>query len=146
MLTKHPLQDLTKQDLCTEPLPASRSGDSETQGESVVLVLPLPSSLNGWTQLALLMLSCLPLCRLTFQDSLLVQWPDSPWQSKVGFAAWRTRWTDPSGRSWSVQETFQSLSISGLFNWSWMFYLRRFIIPLAASCTACDTSAAVVSA
>ncbi|XP_035865457.1 threonine aspartase 1 isoform X4 [Phyllostomus discolor] len=29
--------------------------------------------------------------RLTFPDSLPVRWQDSPWQSKVGFAAWRAQ-------------------------------------------------------
>lgn len=63
--------------------------------------------------LALLMFSCLPLCRLTFQDSLPVRWQDSLWPLKVGFAAWRARWTDPSGWAWSVWETFQNLSFQG---------------------------------
>lgn len=60
------------------------------------------------------------LCRLTFHDSLLVLWQDSPLPLKVGFAAWRAQWTDSIGWLWSVWEASQSLRF-GLFNWSWMF-------------------------
>lgn len=63
------------------------------------------------------------------------------------------RWSVPPGEPseltpgwmWSVWEAFQNLSF-GLFNWTWVFYLPCFVIPIATSGTAWDTSAAILSA
>lgn len=63
------------------------------------------------------------------------------------------RWSVPPGEpseltpGWmsSVWEAFQNLSF-GLFNWTWVFYLPCFVIPIATSGTAWDTSAAILSA
>lgn len=95
----------------------------------------------GGTELAPLTFFRLPLCRLTFPDFPPGRWPDSPWRSKEGSAAWRAPWTEPSGRAQNVREAFRNLRFlteAGHF--------PHFIIPVAASCVAHNTSAAVVSA